>query len=84
MRKLFILLFVLIVISSCTDVDSATKVIKSAGYHPIEIGGYSWLSCSDDDFYQTKFKAYSADSSMIVTGCVCEGFWFKGSTIRLD
>lgn len=71
------------VLNTPTNKKGATKALTDAGYHPIEVGGYAWFSCSDNDFYATKFKAYSADSTRIVTGCVCQGL-LKGKTIRLD
>lgn len=73
----------IMILFSCTDTSKAKKVLLDAGYHPIEVGGYGLLDCSQDDMYATRFKAYSPDSSRIVTGCVCQG-WFKGNTIRLD
>lgn len=78
-----LLILALFIIASCTNKKGATRAIIDAGYHPIEVGGYGWWDCSKGDKIQTRFKAYSADSSRIVTGCVCEG-WFKGKTIRLD
>jgi hypothetical protein len=66
-----------------TNREAATKALLDSGYHPIDVGGYGILKCSEDDWYKTNFRAYSPDSTRIVTGCVCQGF-FKGSTIRLD
>lgn len=73
---------ILLQLVRCESPESARKALEDAGYHPIEVGGYGWFDCSEDDWYATKFRAYSADSSRIVEGCVCEGF-FKGKTIRL-
>lgn len=70
-------------LSSCTNEQKAKSALLDAGYHPIEVKGYGWFQCSEDDVFATRFKAWSADSSRVVTGCVCQG-WFKGSTIRLD
>lgn len=83
MKKLLITLLISSFFSSCTKEDSATIALKQAGYHPIKVGGYGFFNCSEDDVFATRFTAYSNDSSMIVKGCVCEGF-FKGKTIRLD
>lgn len=82
MKKLLLIL-VIGTLASCTNVDGAKSALLDAGYHPIKVGGYSFFSCSEDDFYHTEFKAYSPDSSRIVTGSVCQGL-FKGKTIRLD
>lgn len=82
MKNYIILLFGLLIIS-CTNKEDATKALLDASYHPIEVGGYGWFDCGQDDFYSTRFKAYNSDSTRIVTGCVCSGL-FKGKTIRLD
>lgn len=66
-----------------TGVEGAKKTLKSSGYIPIEVGGYSYFSGSKSDFFRTKFKAISI-SKDTVTGVVTKGLFFKGSTIRLD
>ena len=79
-----IVFFILVGLTGCTNPDGAKEALKDAGYKgPITIQGHGWFDCSEDDFYATRFKAYSPDSTRIVTGCVCQGF-FKGKTIRLD
>ena len=71
-------------LTSCfTDVKGSKDALLKSGYHPIEVGGYGFFSAGKEDFFVTKFKAYSPDSSQIVTGVVCKGI-FKGKTIRLD
>lgn len=81
-----ILILSLFVLFSCTNKEGAREALKDAGYHPIEVDGYCWFSGSSDDgdFYQTRFKAWNPDSTRKVSGCVCQGFLFKGKTIRLD
>lgn len=81
MKRIIIFLFIL---SSCTDEKGAKNALLDAGYHPIEVGGYGYWDCSKDDNVATRFKAYSPDSSRIVSGCVCSGIIGKGKTIRLD
>ena len=71
MKKIIII--IVIAFASCTNKEGAEKALKDAGYHPKEVGGYGLFSCGEDDFYSTKFVAYSNDSSRIVEGCVCEG-----------
>ena len=61
----------------------ARNALLNAGYHPIDVGGYSFFGCSKGDVCKTNFIAYSPDSTRIVKGCVCSG-WMKGKTIRLD
>jgi len=70
-------------LTACTDKEGAIRAIENEGMHTISVGGYAWFSCEKSDNYRTKFKAYSSDSSRIVTGCVCAGV-LKGSTIRFD
>jgi hypothetical protein len=83
MRTIILSAIALGALSSCTNVDGATEALKGAGYHPIEVGGYAYFGCGEDDFYRTKFKAYNNDSTRIVTGQVCQGI-LKGKTIRID
>lgn len=73
----------MILFISCTDEKGAEKALIQNGYHPIEVGGYGFFDGSEDDVFKTRFKAYSPDSSQIIEGTVCSG-WFKGKTIRLD
>lgn len=85
-EKLFytiLIIFFLLIASSCDNPKEAREVLVKTGYHPIKVGGYDWNGCSKDDWYATKFKAYNADSSQILTGTVCQGI-FKGKTIRYD
>jgi hypothetical protein len=78
-----IISLLLTLVFSCTNEKGAEKALKDTGYHPIKVGGYGWFDCAEGDKYATRFEAYSHDSTRIITGCVCEGF-FKGKTIRLD
>lgn len=67
MKKLFIVLSILLLASSCTDEQGARKALLDAGYKPIQVGGYGFLEASKGDTFVTKFKAYSPnDSSRIV------------------
>jgi hypothetical protein len=59
--------------------DLATALLTREGYSNIRIGGYGSWSCSEDDYYKTKFKA--TKNGIEAEGVVCGGFW-KGSTIR--
>ena len=83
-KAFFILLVSCCTFTSCmTDVEGSKDALNKAGYHPIAVGGYGYFAGGKEDWYVTKFKAYSPDSSQIVTGVVCKGI-FKGKTIRLD
>lgn len=75
-------IFLIIQVKTGVDVPDATRVLKSSGYKPIEVGGYG-LFQSGSDWYSTKFKAVSITGDT-VTGVVSKGLWFKGSTVRLN
>ena len=77
------MVYFFIVPTTCTDEDGARSALIKAGYHPIEVGGYAFFTGSSGDAYITKFKAYTADSSQIVTGVVTTSM-SKRKTIQLD
>jgi hypothetical protein len=70
----------LAVLASCTAPDRATRALTEAGYTDIEITGYGWTGCGQDDTFSTKFGATSM-AGYPVEGVVCSGL-FKGNTIR--
>jgi hypothetical protein len=72
-----------IAMSACTQPNHATHVLHQAGYKNVQITGYNWLACSEDDTYHTGFTA-TGPTGMAVSGTVCAGMFFNGSTIRLD
>ena len=80
-RVKMLLALVVFAASGCTDANEATKVLVDSGYKDVQIKGYSFTGCSEDDAYHTEFTARGATGNE-VRGVVCGG-WFKGSTIRL-
>lgn len=83
MKRLLTVILTSITLTACApDPDRTERVLTQHGYTNIQTKGYAMFSCSDDDFFRTKFKATSP-SGHEVRGAVCSGF-FKGSTIRLD
>lgn len=62
--------------------EDAVRVLQAEGYTNIELTGYRWFTCGEDDTFSNGFKATGKNGTTI-TGCVCSGF-FKGNTIRLD
>jgi len=70
-------------LSACTQPDRAHAVLEGAGYTQIQMQGYDFFNCSEDDTYHDKFTAVGP-SGKRVSGVVCAGFMFKGATIRLD
>lgn len=73
----------ILLFTACTQPDSTIRVVTDAGYTNVQTHGYSWLACSKDDTYATKFTAVNS-SGKTVSGTVCSGLLFKGSTIRFD
>lgn len=81
MKKMMLLLMVVLLLG-CTNPQKAKEVLEADGYTNVQITGYVLFACSKDDFYHTGFVAQKNGRS--VKGTVCEGFLFKGSTIRFD
>lgn len=81
MKKL-VLVLILLACCGCTRGDEAERVLMNQGYSSIEITGYRFLGCSDNDMFRTGFKAKSPTGSA-VEGVVCSGI-FKGATVRFD
>lgn len=81
--KFFIALVVALLFTGCTQQDSTIRVVTDAGYTNVQTHGYSWFACSKDDTYATKFTAVNSNGKT-VSGTVCSGLLFKGSTIRFD
>lgn len=82
MRRIVLSLVLSLFVLGCTDEGSARRILEAEGYEKIEMTGYKFLMCSEDDFYRTGFSATKNGKS--ISGAVCAGFFLKGSTIRLD
>ena len=76
-------ILLIMIFTSCTDPEGATKALQHSGYREIQIGGYGWFQGSKDDFYATKFNAIAPNGEPC-SGVVTKGMLFKGSTIRLN
>lgn len=76
------ILFLLILLTACTDNSTAYRVLKNDGYTNIKFTGYSWFACSQDDFYHTGFIATKNNHQ--IEGTVCSGLIFKNATIRFE
>jgi len=68
-------------LSGCTSQSDAERALKSTGHTDIQMTGYNFLACSEDDFYHTGFSAENREGR-IVTGTVCSGLIFKSATVR--
>ena len=81
MKTLIVAILALILFSGCTNAGDAKKALSSSGFTDIRITGYSFFSCSRDDFYHTGFSAKNVNGQR-VEGTVCSGILFKNSTVR--
>lgn len=77
-----LIVLIAIVRPSCTDEETARRVLRQQGYTNVEITGYRPFMGSDDDYYSTGFKA-TAPNGESVTGAVTSSP-MKGATLRLD
>ena len=82
MKKLIFALVVALV-AGCTAPKKATRLLESQGYTDVEITGYKFWGCSEDDRFHTGFRAKGV-TGREVSGVVCSGLIFKGATVRFD
>jgi len=80
--RLLLLVCLALAAGACTDANGARKALSDSGYTDIKIAGYAAFSCSEDDFFATKFTA-KGPTGRTVSGAVCSAP-LKGKTIRLD
>lgn len=67
-------------LAGCTDKPSAERTLTRAGYTDIDVGGYGFFACGEDDTFSTNFTAKNPQGQQ-VEGTVCGG-WLKKDTIR--
>ena len=79
MKTILIILMISLFIG-CTNQKEARRVLEMEGLTDIQFTGYSWFTCSKDDFYHTGFSGIR--NSKRVEGTVCSGLWLRGSTVR--
>lgn len=80
MHKLLIVALLLFV-AGCTSPDNTERTLTDSGYSDVQVGGYAWLTCGNDDTFATKFTATNP-AGKTVSGAVCCGWFGKGCTIR--
>jgi hypothetical protein len=80
MKKYLILV---VLLAGCTRADHAKETLEAQGYTDVQITGYRFFKCSEDDVTHTGFNAKSPAGHK-VSGTVCGGWLLKGSTIRFD
>jgi len=81
MKKIIFALIVATMFCACSNSQDAERVLQENGFTNIQTTGYSFFACGKDDFFSTGFTATSVNGSQ-VSGTVCSGLLFKGSTIR--
>ncbi len=69
--------------AGCTQPEHAKNVLEKQGYNNIQMQGYDFFNCAKGDWYHDKFIA-TGPTGQNVSGVVCAGLFFKGSTTRLD
>ena len=67
-------------LAACTSQD-ARRTVEDLGMTDVQLTGYRWFGCSEDDLYHTGFLAKRGDR--VVSGVVCQGI-LKGATVRFD
>lgn len=81
MKKTLLVLTLALGIAGCTNKKDANNALNSLGFTDVQVTGYNFLACSDNDFYHTGFRAKNPQGYW-VTGTVCSGLLFKNSTVR--
>lgn len=70
--------------SSATRTDPAKQVaaVEAYGFTNVEMKGWAWFACSEDDDLKYAFTARDARGRP-VQGALCSGWFLKGATVRL-
>ena len=71
-----------LLLSACTNESKTKRILENEGFTEIEINGYSFFACGEDDVFATGFCAKNAAGNK-VCGTVCGGVG-KGYTIRYE
>jgi hypothetical protein len=79
MKNILVVLFSL-VMCACTAEGASEEALGKAGFYDIQMTGYSFFGCSEDDTFKTGFRAKNVNG-MEVEGVVCCGV-LKDCTIR--
>ena len=78
-----IVVIVGIAVTSCgVNPDKAQATLSAMGMTDIQIAGYAFFGCGQEDAYRSKFTAKAANGQAI-SGVLCGGP-FKGLTVRFD
>jgi hypothetical protein len=80
--SLFFILVAIALVPGFTDNDRSMSILQKQGYTKIEMTGYKFFACSDDDLFVSGFKALSIAGKPI-EGVVCSD-WLKSATVRIN
>lgn len=67
-------------VAGCTDEKESSRTLKAMGFTEVQMTGYDWFSCSEEDTFHTGFRAKNFKGET-VEGVVCCG-WLKNCTVR--
>jgi hypothetical protein len=85
MEEITFVVFVVIIMNilgGCTAPDKSYRLLEQRGYTNIEITGYKFFACGQDDLTHTGFKAKNMAGNTI-EGTLCCGI-LKSCTIRFE
>lgn len=80
MKKLIAVMMVNAALVGCSDEVASRETLRKSGFTDIEITGYKWNACGEDDTYSTGFIATNPTGQR-VSGVVCCGI-MKACTVR--
>ena len=60
--------------------EEAKRILSTDGISNIELTGYAWFSCAQDDWTHTGFRGIK--NGQRVEGALCGGLIFKNNTLR--
>lgn len=80
MKYILVICVMIVALTGCTSEQDARRALEAEGFTVIEITGYRFFGCGDDDAFKTGFVATNQGGKR-VEGVVCSG-WFKSATIR--
>lgn len=66
------------------DPEDQTAIVESYGFTQVQMGGYAWFGCSEEDDVSVQFTATSP-TGQHVKGVFCSGLteFDKGATVRV-
>lgn len=83
MKKIVLLCAIGAALSSCgIDAAEAKRVIEAQGITNVQVTGYAWFGCGNDDDYGSNWTGTGANGKP-VGGVICGG-WLKGYTVRFN